>query len=36
MALYDKDSEDPHERMTLFKELYDDYDGDTEIDETTF
>ena len=35
MALYDKDSEDPHERMTLFKELYDDYDGDTEIDETT-
>lgn len=34
MALYGKDSENPYERITLFKELYDDYDGDDEIDET--
>lgn len=34
MALYDKDSGNPGERLTLFKELYDDYDEDTEIDET--
>jgi hypothetical protein len=33
MALYGKNPDDPHERITLFKELYDDYDGDSEIDE---